>query len=165
MSPIGVAVSLVAAERMAELVFAERNTRALKRAGAVEVGRGHYPLLVILHAAWLVSLVWWVPASTQPNLALIVIYVALQFVRLWAILSLGRFWTTRIITLDAPLAGRGPYRLMRHPIYAVVVSEIALLPLAFGAWKIALVFSTINAALLTWRIRMEDGALAGRRRA
>ena len=163
MSPIAIAVSLVAMERVAELVFAERNTRALKRQGAVEVGRGHYPLLVMLHAAWLAALVRWVPAATRPDPVLILVYLALQFVRLWAILSLGRYWTTRILTLDAPLARGGPYRYLRHPIYAVVVAELALLPLAFGAWRIMLVFSIINLVLLAWRIRIEDAALAARR--
>ena len=165
MSPIALVVGLVTAERAAELVYAERNTRALMRRGALEVGRGHYPLLVALHAAWLLALLWWVPAETPPNFVLIAAYLALQLLRAWTILSLGRYWTTRIITLDAPLAERGPYRFLRHPNYAIVVAEIALLPLAFGAWKIALVFSMLNLSLLTWRIRIEDGALAVRRRA
>ena len=78
--------------------------------------------------------------------------------------SLGRFWTTRILTLpDAPLVRRGPYRWVRHPNYQVVVAEVALLPLAFGAVGIALIFSAANLILLAIRIRAEDAALAPRR--
>jgi methyltransferase len=164
MSAVAIAVTLVAAERLIELYFAARNTWALKARGAVEVGRGHYPVIVALHAAWLASLILLVPAATRPNFALIALYVALQGVRLWSILALGPYWTTRLLSVaGAPLVRRGPYGVVRHPIYMVVVAEIALLPLAFGAWGIALVFSMVNLALLAWRIRIEDGALAPRR--
>ncbi|HXQ53206.1 MAG TPA: isoprenylcysteine carboxylmethyltransferase family protein [Stellaceae bacterium] len=164
MSPVAIAVALVAAERLAELALSQRNVRALKRAGAVEHGRAQYPWIVVLHAAWLASLFAFVPHDARPIPALIALYVALQFVRVWAIASLGRFWTTRIVTLPgAKLVATGPYRFLRHPIYAVVVAEIALLPLSFGDWPIALGFSAANLALLAWRIRLEDRALAPRR--
>ena len=93
----------------------------------------------MLHVPWLGALLWIVPADTAPNWWLAGCYVALQVVRAWAILSLGPYWTTRIITLPgAPLVASGPYRFMRHPNYAVVLCEIALLPLAFGAARLAL---------------------------
>jgi methyltransferase len=164
MSPIAIAVALVAAQRLAELFWSQHNLRALVRGGAVEHGRGHYPLIVALHAAWLAALLLWVPPATRPDLVLAALYVALQFVRVWAIASLGPYWTTRIVTLPgAPLVRRGPYRWLRHPIYAVVVTEIALLPLTFGAWRIALGFTLVNLALLSWRVRIEDQAIAPRR--
>jgi methyltransferase len=164
MSAVAVAVSLVAAERLGELVLARRNTRALLRAGGVEHGRGHYPLLVTLHAAWLAALLAFVPAATRPVWALIALYLVLQVARLWTLATLGRYWTTRIVTVaDAPLVRRGPYRYVRHPNYAIVAVEIAVLPLAFGAWEIALIFTLANAALLAWRIRIEDQALRARR--
>ena len=164
MSPVEIAVVLVAAQRLAELAWSQRNLRRLRRVGAVEHGRAHYPLIVALHVAWLAALLYWVPPQTQPSLALVALYVALQFVRLWAIVSLGRYWTTRIITVPgAPLSRTGPYRWLKHPIYAVVVCEIALLPLAFGAWRIALGFTLVNLGLLAWRIRVEEAAIAPRR--
>jgi methyltransferase len=164
MSPIAVAVSLVAAERLGELALSQRNVRALVRDGAVEHGRGQYPWIVALHVLWLASLLAFVPSGARPNPDLIALYIALQFVRAWAIWSLGRFWTTRIVTLPgAKLVATGPYRYLRHPIYAVVVAEIALLPAAFGAWRIAAGFSAANLALLAWRIRLEDRAIAPRR--
>ena len=166
MSPVAVAVTLVAAQRLAELAWSQRNLRALRRIGAVEHGRAHYPLIVALHVAWLAALLLFVPSAKWPDPALIALYLALQFVRLWAIVTLGPYWTTRVVTVPgAPLARGGPYRWLRHPIYAVVVAEIALLPLAFGAWRIALAFTLANLALLAWRIRVEEQAIAPRRAA
>jgi methyltransferase len=164
-NPIAVVVvALVALERLAELWQARRNTRALLGAGGVEVGRGHYPLIVGLHAAWLLAILLAVPREAGVSVPLLIAFAVLQGLRLWVLMSLGRFWTTRVITLPgAPLVRRGPYRYLRHPNYLVVAAEIAVLPLAFGAWAVAAVFSALNAALLTWRISMEDQALAPRR--
>lgn len=157
-------VLLVALQRLAELAYAQRNTRRLLAQGAQEFGARHYPLLVLLHAAWLLALMLTVPANAPVNWWLIGLFGLLQIGRLWVIASLGRFWTTRVISLAGqPLVRRGPYRLIRHPNYAIVVAEIAVLPLAFGAWALALVFSVLNLAILAWRIRIEDDAIASRR--
>jgi len=157
-------ITTVTLLRLMELLWARRNTRHLRARGAVEVGRGHYPLFVILHAFWLASMAWLVPPSHPGNAVLLGVFAGLQILRLWVILTLGPFWTTRIITLPgAPLVARGPYRFMRHPNYLVVCAEIAVLPLAFGAWEIALIFSLLNGVLLLWRIRLEEQALAIRR--
>ena len=156
---------LATLQRLIELVIANRNTRALLAEGAYEVGRGHYPAIVFLHSVWL-AVLWafllfgltrFVPWAA-------VAYLAVQGLRLWALLSLGRYWTARIIVVpDAPLVRRGPYRFMRHPNYLVVALEIALLPLALGSWPLAVGFSIVNAILLAWRIRAEEAALAPRR--
>jgi methyltransferase len=158
------AVALIALERLIELSHAARNTRALKRRGAVEAGAAHYPLFVLLHAAWLGSLLVFVPWDTPPNWFWLGLMIALLALRLWVIVSLGPYWTTRIVTLPgAPLVRRGPYRFLNHPNYAVVTAEIAALPLAFGAYAIAITFSLANLALIAWRVRIEDRALAARR--
>ncbi len=150
--------------RLAELIYARRNTQRLLAEGAREFGAGHYPLIVLLHAAWLLSIALFVPAEASVVPALLALFLLVQILRIWVLTSLGRYWTTRIITLPGvPLVRRGPYRFVRHPNYLVVVLEIALLPLCFGAWEIALIFSLLNAAMLFWRIRIEDQALAGRR--
>lgn len=164
LGPVHAAVAMVALLRALELAFAARNTRRLLAAGAVEHGRGHYPLFVLLHAAWLASLALFVPAERPADWPLIGAFVALQGVRLWIIASLGPLWTTRVITLGgAPLVASGPYRYMRHPNYAVVAAEIAILPLAFGAWPIAAAFTVLNVALLWRRIAVEERALGPRR--
>ena len=165
MSWIIVVATLVAIQRVSEFLYARRNTAALLARGGVEVGAAHYPLFILVHGAWLLSLVMLVPSERTPAWPWLGLFILLQLCRLWIIWSLGPYWTTRIVTVaDAPLMRRGPYRLMRHPNYAVVAAEIAVLPLAFGAWQIALVFSALNAALLAWRIRVEESALAPRRR-
>lgn len=159
-----VIVLLVAAQRVVELAYARRNSRRLLAEGGIEHGRGRYPLLVLLHGAWLVALLLLVPPGAAVSWPLIGVYLLLQAARLWVLVSLGRFWTTRVVTLPgAPLVRRGPYRWVRHPNYLVVAAEIAVLPLAFGAWELALGFSLANAALLADRIRIEDEALAPRR--
>lgn len=166
MSAAYIVLSLVVAERLTELAIAARNARRLFAAGAVEHGRGHYPLFVVLHAAWLASLFIAVKPDQPILWPLVGVYGLLVLGRVWVIASLGRFWTTRVITLSgAPLVQRGPYRFVRHPNYLVVIGEIALLPLVFGAWQIALVFSLLNLALVGYRIRIEDAALAPRRSA
>ncbi|HVU20268.1 MAG TPA: isoprenylcysteine carboxylmethyltransferase family protein, partial [Rhizomicrobium sp.] len=151
-------------QRLSELVYAERNTKALLARGAVEVGRAHYPLIVLLHAAWLIAIVALLPSDPPVNFILLGVFVVLQALRVWVLATLGPYWTTRIITLPgAPLVRRGPYRLLRHPNYTVVVGEIAVLPLAFGEIWVAVVFTVLNAAMLAWRIRQENEALAVRR--
>ena len=159
-----VIVGLVALQRLGELVYARRNSRRLLARGGVEVGAGHYPFLVLLHGAWLIALAVAVPRDAPVNVALLAVFLALQGGRLWVMKSLGRYWTTRIITVPgAPVVTSGPYRFLRHPNYWVVAGEIAVLPLVFGAWEIAALFSLANLALLRHRIRIEDQALAARR--
>ncbi len=163
-SILWIVLALVALQRGAELFYAARNTRRLLARGGVEIGAVQYPFFVLLHLAWLASMAIFVPAATVPNWSLLLLYVLLQPLRIWAIASLGPYWTTRIITVPgAPLVRRGAYRFFRHPNYIVVCAEIAILPLAFGAIEIAIVFSFLNASLLSWRIRVEERALIARR--
>lgn len=150
--------------RLFELWLARRNTEQLLAAGGIEHGAEHYPYMVMLHGAWLGALA----LTTRPETAVdpfwLGLFVLLQLARAWVIASLGRFWTTRIITLPgAPVIRHGPYRWLRHPNYAVVIGEIAVVPMIFGSWWIALVFSALNLLLLRERIRVEDAALAPRR--
>jgi len=75
--------------------------------------------------------------------------------------TLGPRWTTRIIVVPGEkLVASGPYRFVSHPNYLVVVGEIAVLPLVFGLWDIAIIFSLLNAAILAVRIRTENRSLA-----
>ena len=157
-------LGLVLLQRVVELVCARRNTVQLRRLGAVEADAEGYPLFVMLHASWLVSLALFVPASATPVWPLLGLFALLQLGRLWVISSLGRYWTTRIVTLpDAPLVQAGPFRWFRHPNYLLVIAEIAVLPLAFGAVPIAVSFSAVNLILIIRRIRIEESVLAPRR--
>jgi methyltransferase len=159
------AVGLVAIQRLLELGLSRRNERILRAQGALERGQRHYPLIVAMHALWLLSTLvegllrgpgiprWWpVPLA---------LFLLAQLLRYWAILSLGEYWSTRVLVVPgARLVARGPYRYLRHPNYVAVAVEIATFPLIFGAWVAALVFSALNAALLYLRISTENRALA-----
>ena len=156
-------VGLVALQRLAEVPYAARNTKRLLASEAIEYGRNHYPLFIVLHASWLLAIVVFLPAHPPVYLVPLAAYVALEVLRVWVMLSLGPYWTTRVISLPkAPLVRKGPYRFLRHPNYWVVVGEIALLPLVFGEVIVCIVFSLLNGVLLFWRIRVENAALAGR---
>lgn len=161
MSSVALGVlAFVTAQRLIELWIAGRNTRRLLAQGAVEHGRGHYWLIVALHSAWLLAL--WLLAPGQPvSIPLLALFAILQLGRIWVLVTLGQRWTTRILVLPGvPRIRRGPYRLTSHPNYLIVVLEIAILPLAFGLIVTALIFSLINALLLSIRIRVEGRALA-----
>ena len=159
-----VGVALVAIQRLLELAYSRRNERRLRARGAVERGSGHYPVIVAIHAMWLVSTfvegllrgpeppVWWpVPLAA---------FLLIQPLRYWAILSLGENWNTRVLVVPGgKLVKSGPYRYFPHPNYIVVAVEVLTFPLIFGAWITAVVFSLLNVAMLYVRIQTENRAL------
>lgn len=150
---------LVTLERLFELALARRNTLRLLDEGASEHAAGHYPLIVSVHALWLGSL-WWLAPFRPINSLALAGFLLLELGRIWVLTTLGRRWTTRIIVLPgAPLVRAGPYRLVNHPNYWVVIGEIAVLPLVFGLWQLSLLFTLLNAAVLAIRIRRENEAL------
>jgi methyltransferase len=150
----------VTLQRLAELVLARRNTARLLADGAVEAAPGHYPLIVLLHAAWLAGL-WYLAWNAPVQLGWLALFILLQALRVWVLATLGPRWTTRIIVQPgAPLVRTGPYRWLSHPNYAVVIGEIMVLPLVFGLVWYGLAFSVLNALVLTVRIRAENRALA-----
>lgn len=156
-------LALVTLQRLGELLIARRNTRVLLARGAREYAPGHYPLIVVVHALWLLSL-WLLAPGRAIAWPLVAIFLLLQLGRLWVLATLGDRWTTRIIVLPgAPLVAEGPFRFVRHPNYLVVIGEIAVLPLAFGLWEVALAFSLANAAVLAIRIGAEEQALGAAR--
>ena len=152
-------LAFVTLQRLVELPIAHANKKRLLAAGGHEVGAGHYPLLVAVHAAWLVSL-WWLAPGRPIHLPFFALFVLIEFGRIWVLRTLGRRWTTRIIVVPGEkLVANGPYRFVNHPNYLVVIGEIAVLPLDFGLWQVALIFSALNAIALTVRIRAENRAL------
>jgi methyltransferase len=164
MNLLPIVLALVVAQRGAELFIALRNTRRLRALGAYEVDPGGYKWIVLLHAGWLATMAATIPVATPPSWPLLAVYAALQMARVWVVASLGGRWTTRVMVLPGgALLRKGPYRLLRHPNYAVVAGEIAVLPLAFGAAAIAILFSLGNLVLILRRIRIEDAALAPQR--
>jgi len=160
MSLASLVLALVTLQRLGELVLARRNTQKLLARGAVEVGAAHYPLIVMVHAGWLIAL-WALGRNQEVNLPGLGAFIALQGVRVWIIATLGSRWTTRILVLPGkPLIASGPYRYVAHPNYAVVIIEIALLPLLLHLPVVALVFTALNVVVIMIRIRSESRALA-----
>ncbi|WP_294309008.1 isoprenylcysteine carboxylmethyltransferase family protein [uncultured Sphingomonas sp.] len=152
-------MAFVTLQRLSELVIARRNTARLMAAGAREYGAGHYPVMVAMHTAWLIAL-WFSVGDRTVSWPLLLIFAVLQGMRIWVLATLGPRWTTRIIVLPgASLVARGPFRFLRHPNYAVVTAEIAVLPLTFGLVGIAALFTVLNAAMLYVRIGAENRAL------
>ncbi len=159
MSLAVIILALVTLERLAELAYARANMRRLIANGGVEHGADHYPLIVALHVAWLAAL-WLLAPGRAVDGFWLGLFVLIIVARIWTLASLGRRWTTRIVTVPGEtLVRRGPYRFLTHPNYWVVAGEIAVLPSVFGLWQIALVFSILNAAALYVRIRAENEAL------
>ena len=160
-----VVVLLVAVERVLEMVVSRRNAAWSFERGGVESGQRHFPVMVVLHTLFLVGMLveaWWRRPDVPAALAwsMVVVAVACQAGRWWCIHALGRHWNTRVIVVPGtPPVLRGPYRLLSHPNYAIVVVEGVALPLVHAAWISAVVFTVLNAALLTVRIRVESQAL------
>lgn len=164
MTLAAIILALVTLQRLGELVLSRYNTRRLLALGAIEIAPRHYPLMVAIHAAWLITL--WIWGRDQDvNLIALSIFILLQALRFWVLATLGPRWTTRIIVLpDAPMITAGPYRYLSHPNYAIVAAEIAVLPLALHLAFVALIFTVLNALVLVIRIRSESRALAAARR-
>jgi len=157
-------LAFVTGQRLVELVWARRNTRRLIAAGGIEFGQAHYLVMIAIHVAWLAGLWVLAPDRTLDPL-LLAVFVVLQVARLWVIATLGKRWTTRVVVvLGERRIATGPYRMLRHPNYLIVVAEIAILPAAFGLFLYAVVFSALNAAILIHRVRVEEFALAWARR-
>ena len=155
-----VILGIVTLQRAGELCISSYNTHELKARGAFEVAPWHYPLIVAVHAAWLISL--WLLGRDQPvNVVGLTGYLVLQGLRFWVMWTLGSRWTTRIIVLPGqPLVSGGPYRFLSHPNYAVVAGEVMLLPMILDLPLLAAVFTVLNAAVLAIRIAAENRALA-----
>lgn len=153
-------LALVTAQRLGELLLSRYNTARLLARGAIEVAAGHYPLIVVTHAAWLIALWMW-GRNQDVNLLALSVFILLQACRFWVLATLGPRWTTRIIIVpDAPLVTSGAYRYLSHPNYAIVTAEIAVLPLVLRLYLLALVFTVLNGLVLAIRIRAEARALA-----
>lgn len=155
---------LLLAQRGLEEVYSAANTKRLLAEGAREVGASYYPVVATAHLGWIAGIFLLISPNAVPYWPLLVLFLMLQVVRYWVIGTLGRYWTHRIITLDgAPVVTEGPYRFTRHPNYAVTLAETLLLPLAFGAFGFALIMTAIWAAVLHYKILLEDAAIADRR--
>ena len=161
MSPLYAIIGFLVFQRLVELGIARRNHRALVARGAIEFGRRHYPALVALHAGWLLALLGTIDPQTPVSIPLLAVFVLLECGRVWVVVTLGSRWTTRVMVVPGAKRIRaGPYRYVNHPNYLIVCGEIAVVPLMFGAWTLAVIASALNLLALRTRIRVENQALA-----
>jgi methyltransferase len=151
-------LALVTAQRLIEFVYSYRNSKILVEQGGFEVGRTHYMLLVAMHAAWLVSL-WWYAWGEPIHWSLVIVYLVLQVIRAWTLMALGPRWTIEIMVTPDEVMQGGPTHFIKQPNYLVLAAEILVLPLAFGLWWHALLFSVLNGLMLYWRMRIESEAI------
>lgn len=158
-------VGFVVLQRLLEVAYARSNEKAMKKQGAIEAGAEHYKWIVLLHVLFFMSLFAEVAGLGQKAgrgwMVFLIVFIIAQGLRVWALASLGRFWNTKILVLPgADKVKSGPYRWIPHPNYIVVALELASLPMIFGAWRTALIFSIANALLLLFvRIPAEEKAL------
>jgi len=158
-------VLAVGAERLVELAVSKRNLAWAFARGGREYGRGHYPVMVLLHLSLLVGCVlevWLLDRPFLPVLgwAMVAVVLGTQALRWWCITTLGHRWNTLIVVVPGlPLVKAGPYRWLRHPNYVAVVVEGIALPMVHTAWITAVTFTVLNAVLLRVRIRAEEDAL------
>jgi methyltransferase len=153
-------LAYLTAQRLAELWWARQNEARLFVAGGVEYGHSHLRLMMLLHFVWLLCM-WLLAYDSSVQPVFFALFILLQIARFWVLFTLGRRWTIRVIVITGEkLVSSGPYRWLRHPNYAIVVGEIAVVPLALGLPFYALLFSLLNAILLSIRIPQENAALA-----
>jgi methyltransferase len=155
-----IAVVIVCVLRLAEIILGDINAHRMLRQGGKEFARWQRPVICLIYTVWLAGLLTHTPTHIQPSLFILVLFVALQLTRWWAIAHLGKFWTTRIVIV--PLAFKitdGPYRFLRHPIYAVLIAEIMALSLAYQQLGIGCLFTGLTAWWVHVRTRAESRAL------
>lgn len=148
--------------RIGELLLSHRNKKWLLQHGAVEYGKKHYPLIVMLHVFFFVSLIveYQIVEPTSYSLFLLILFFIFLVFKVWVISSLGKFWNTKIYRVpDFPLIKKGPYRYFKHPNYIIVIAEIAIIPLIFHLYYTAIVFTVLNGLMLAVRIKEENKAL------
>ncbi len=156
-------ISFVILLRIGELLLSRRNERWLLQHGAVEYGNKHYPFIVTLHVLFIISLIfeYSIQQTASYSLFFIVLYFVLIAFKVRVILSLGKFWNTKIYHIsNVPLLKKGPYKYSKHPNYLIVIAEITVIPLAFHLYYTAIIFTLLNSIILFVRIREENKALS-----
>lgn len=159
-------MAFIITQRLVELVWANRNTKRLLALGGKEFSPKHYSLIVALHTSWILAILIFIFMNPAVEISAIYLsfFAVLTAFRAWILLTLGRFFTTKIISLPgAPLRKTGPYRFMKHPNYVLVICEIVVVPMIFGFWQIAAIWGITNIGILAFRIHEEDLALKERR--
>jgi methyltransferase len=145
---------------------AARNERAPRALGGIEPPGDVYAWMQVAYPGAFAAM--FAEAAMRhvptPSLAIAggIVFTLAKVVKWWAILTLGRFWTFRVIVVpDATLVSRGPYRFLRHPNYVGVIGELVGVGLLTGAVVAGPVATILFAMLIRRRIAVEERALSG----
>lgn len=157
-------LSIIIIQRISELILSKRNEKYLTSHGAIEYDKKGYKYIVLMHNLFFISVITeFVFLGRQLNeywKVLLIIFICTQLLRYWAIFTLGKRWTTKILVLpNSELIRSGLYKHLKHPNYMAVIIEIAVIPLLFSCYYTAIVFSILNLIVLKRRIRIEEEAL------
>lgn len=159
-----VLIFVIISQRLIELVIAKNNEKWMKERGGIEHGEGHYKWFIMIHTLFFISLIIESTMNNRIdftlNYTLFFIFIITQLGRIWCILTLGRFWNTKIIILpNVTLIRNGPYKYVKHPNYIIVGVELIIIPLLFGTYITAIIFPVLHYILLRIRIPKENAAL------
>jgi methyltransferase len=146
-------------QRLSELFIARRNEKWLLEKGAVQYGQSHYPFIITLHTLFIASIIteYILRGGTQISWVFLALFLAVLSFKFWALSSLGKYWNTKIYRIPGVYpVKKGPYKFLKHPNYMEVVCEIAIIPLVFNLYYTAIIFTVLNAIMLTVRIKIEN---------
>jgi len=152
-------ILFVIVQRLSELYIAKGNEKWLRSQGAVEYGKEHYPFIVALHTLFIIAMIveYMLRGNRPIDFVLLILFILLLLFKFWALSSLGKYWNTKIFRVPGvgPVK-KGPYKLFKHPNYFIVVCEIAIIPMVFHLYYTAIIFTVLNAIMLTVRIKVEN---------
>ncbi len=157
-------IGFVVLQRLIELLIAKKNEKKSLAAGGIEYDKSGYKIIVVMHILFFISLFAEYYYSERVLnkfwIIFLILFIAAQGLRYWAIISLGSMWNTRIIIVPgSPLVKHGPYKYFKHPNYMAVITELAVIPFMFSCFITAVVFSSVNLFLLKRRIEIEENVL------
>src|SRR5438105_3490279 len=147
-----------------EATRAVSNERTQRARGGIEPPDDVYKMMRVAYpAAFLAMIAEGLVRGTPSTLACmagLVLFAAAKALKWWAILTLGPFWTFRVIVVpDAPLVTSGPYRYLRHPNYVAVVGELVGVALMTDAVVTGPIATLVFGALMLKRIKVEERSL------
>jgi len=155
-------ISFIILLRIGELILSKKNENWLLKHNAIEYGQKHYPFIVALHVLFIVSMIieYSIKQTNTFNPFLLVLYLLLLIFKVWIIVSLGKFWNTKIYHISSfSLIKDGPYKYFKHPNYLVVIIEIGVIPMIFNLYWTSIVFTVLNFIMLYVRIKEENKVL------
>lgn len=159
-----VTLAAVLTMMLGELWLSRSNERWMFAHGAVVAADPAYRLMPLAYPGAFVAMAIEGAIVNRPvdaiALAGVVVLIAAKAVKFWAIASLGKRWTYRVLVMPgAPLVTGGPYRVLRHPNYVGVLGELIAMALIAGARVTGPLGVLLFGWLLVVRIRTEEQAL------